>query len=145
KWDLLEVENKAALYLDEIRKVFTVEAAEINGYHNADYGKEWINGNATQVNLHALLKRDSLPRSFPVGVVLPYKDGKVENVSVFLNSIEKYQAQALAVPWLKRHLAAQPRTKVELRYVTDRSFSEKAMKIFTEDMRLGGKESLAKE
>jgi hypothetical protein len=52
---------------------------------------------------------------------------------------------ALFVPWLNEFIQSHPRLAFELRFVGDRSFSEKAMQIFAADIKLNGKESLAKE
>jgi len=61
RWELLNVENKAKPYLDQLRERFTVMNAEINDYHNVDYGKEWVNGAPTETNLHATLRRRDFP------------------------------------------------------------------------------------
>jgi hypothetical protein len=42
-------------------------------------------------------------------------------------------------------VALHPKVNVELRFVKDRSFSEKAMRVFADDMRHLGKESLVKD
>src|SRR5215475_6118437 len=143
RWELLNVENEAKPYLDQLRERFTVTTAEINGSHNVDYGKEWVNGSATETNLHATLRRQDFPENFSISVVLPFKDGKVENVDGFLNSIELYKGLALSVDWLNDYLTNHPNVQVELRFVKDRSFSEKAMKSFAKDM--GRYQSLVNE
>ncbi len=134
RWELLNVENKAKSYLDQLRQGFTVTNAEINPYHNVDYGQKWVNGSATETNLHATLRRPDFPKNFSIGIVLPFKDGKVENVDGFLNGIERYKDLAFSVPWLKDYLMNHPNVRVELRFVNNHSFSEKAMKIFAKDM-----------
>ena len=134
RWELLNVENEAKPYLDQLRERFTVTTAEINGYHNVDYGREWVNGSATETNLHATLRLQDFPDNFSISLVLPFKDGKVENVDGFLNSIELYKGLALSVDWLNDYLTNHPNVQVELRFVKDRSFSEKAMKSFAKDM-----------
>jgi len=134
RWELLNVENKAKPYLDQLRERFIVTTAEINDYHNVDYGKEWVNGAPTETNLHVTLRRRDFPKNFSISVVLPFRDGKVENVDGFLNSIELYKGLALSVDWLNDYLTNHPDVQVELRFVKDRSFSEKAMKSFAEDM-----------
>jgi hypothetical protein len=144
-WNLLETENKAGEYLAPLRSRFTVETAEINGNHNVEYGKEWVNGNPAETNLHATLRRNDFPNNFFIGAVLPYKNNRVENVDLFLNGIERYRNLTLSVPWLSEYIASHPRVDVELRFVGDRSFGEKAMRIFTDDMRQIGKEALADE
>ncbi len=143
RWELLNVENEAKPYLDQLRDRFTVTTAEINPYHNVDYGQPPVNGDSKEINLHATLRRPDFPKNFSISVVLPFKDGKVENVDGFLNSIELYKGLALSVDWLNDYLTNHPDVQVELRFVKDRSFSEKAMKSFAKDM--GRNQSLVNE
>jgi hypothetical protein len=89
------------------------------------------------------LRRPDFPENFSISVVLPFKGGKVENVDGFLNSIELYKGLALSVDWLNDYLTDHPNVQVELRFVNDRSFSEKAMKSFAKDM--GRNQSLVNE
>jgi len=143
RWELLNVENKAKPYLDQLRERFTVTTAEINPYHNVDYGQPPVNGVSKEISLHANLRRPDFPENFSISVVLPFKDGKVENVDGFLNSIERYIGLALSVDWLNDYLTNHPNVQVELRFVNDRSFSEKAMNSFAKDM--GRNQSLVNE
>jgi hypothetical protein len=143
RWELLNVENEAKTYLDQLRTHFTVTAAEINGYHNIEYGKEWANSSPTETNLHATLRRRDFPKNFSVGIVLPFKDGKVENIDSFLNNIERYKDLAFSVNWFKSYLMNHPNVRVELRLVNNRSFSEKAMNVFVKEMEQ--KQSLVNE
>lgn len=145
KWDFLDAENKAGKHLQALKQTFAVEAAEVNSYHNVDFGEEWINGKAGAQNLQATLNRKDLPRNLRIGIALPFKNGEVEGVDAFLGSVDRYLNRALSVPWLNRFMHTRSGTWVELRFVGRRSFSEKAMQIFAADMRLRGKESLVKE
>jgi len=143
RWEMLNVENKARPYLDQLRERFTVTTAENNPYHNVDYGQPPVNGVSREINLHANLRRPDFPENFSISVVLPFKDGKVENVDGFLNSVELYKGLALSVDWLNGYLTNHHNVQVELRFVNDRSFSEKAMKRFAKDM--GRYQSLVNE
>jgi len=84
--------------------------------------------------LHATLRRRGFPKNFSIGIVLPFKDGKVENIDGFLNNIERYKNLVFSVTWFKNYLMSHPNVWFELRFVNDRSFSEKAMKVFTKEM-----------
>lgn len=44
KWNILGVQNRASETLTLLRGQYTVESADINGYHNVDYGKKWSRG-----------------------------------------------------------------------------------------------------
>lgn len=145
KWDALDAENKAGKYLTLLRGTYSVEWAELNGYHNVDYGKEWVNGNSQQDNLRAKLTRKDVPKNFSFGIALPFQDGKVENVDRFIASIDAYRNLILSVPWLRKFITTHPQLDYELRFVGDCSFSEKAMQSFAADMKLKGKESLVNE
>jgi hypothetical protein len=145
KWDALDAENKAGRYLKLLRDTYSVEWVELNGYHNVDYGKEWVNGNSQQDNLRAKVTRKDVPRNFSFGIALPFKDGKVENVDTFIASIDAYRNLILSVPWLREFITTHAQLDYELRFVGDRSFSEKAMQSFTADMKLKGKEALINE
>jgi len=145
KWNLLNVENKVGKYLRELQGSFEVESAEINSYHNVDFGKEWVNGAAGAENLQAVLKRSDLPPGFQIGLVLPYESGEVRGVNTFIGNANHYIDRVLSIPWLKDFIRSNSRMGFELRFVSDRSFSAKAMQIFASDMRLKGKESLVKE
>ncbi|HST53313.1 MAG TPA: hypothetical protein VLJ61_14980 [Pyrinomonadaceae bacterium] len=145
QWDLLDAENKTGKYLQALKGIYTVEAAELNSYHNVDFGKEWVNGSSGEDNLQATLRRKDLPKNFQIGIALRFKGGEVEGVEGFKNAADRYINLALSVPWVKEYMASKPNMEFELRYVGDRSFSEKAMREFAADMRLKGKDSLVNE
>lgn len=144
-WDALDAENKAGKYLQVLRQTFEVEHAEVNPYHNVDFGDEWINGKTGADNLQVRLKRKDLPDNLKIGLVLPFKNGAVEGVDTFVGSVDRYLNLIRSVPWLDTFIRSESKDYFELRYVGDRSFSEKAMQIFAADMRLQNKESLVKE
>ena len=145
KWKLLDVENKASTSLRALERAYVIESAEINNYHNVDFGKEWVGGSSEEENLQVVLKRKDLPSNVQIGVVLPYKSGAVEGVNGFIANANHYIDLLLSVSWLKEFIGKNPRMNFELRFVRDRSFSEKAMQLFAADMRLKGKESLVTE
>jgi hypothetical protein len=145
QWELLDAENQAGKYLQALKETYSVESAEIDSTHNVDFGKEWVKGDSGVKNLQAVLKRKDLPENFQIGIVLPFNNGEVRGVDSFLGGVDHYLNLALSVQWLKEFMHSEPNFSFELRFVGDRSFSEKAMQIFAADMRLKGKESLVKE
>jgi hypothetical protein len=145
QWESLDAENKAGEYIEILKGSYSIKSVEVNGYHGVDYGKEWVNGDSTQDNLQAILKHKDLPENFLIGIALPYVNGRVENVDVFISSIERYRKLIFSVPWLNEYIAAHPKDDFELRFVGDRSFSEKAMQSFAADMKPQGKEALISE
>lgn len=144
-WHLLDTENKAGRFLASLRSKFTVETAEIGGFHNVEYGKEWVNGNSTETNVHVGLRRKDFPSNYFVGAVLPYKNNQVENVDVFMSNIDSYHNLALSVPWLREYMTSHPKISIELRFIRSLSFGEKAMEVFASDMKQMGKEDLVRE
>lgn len=145
KWELLDAENQAGKYLQALRQTFLIESAEVNSYHSVDFGEEWVNGDSGVQNLQVTLKRKDLPRNLQIRVVLPYKNGEVDGLNAFWGNVDRYLNLVLSQHWLNRLMRSQATMNFELRFVGERSFSHKAMKIFAADMTLKHKEFLVKE
>lgn len=88
-----------------------------------------------------MLKKTNSPVSFSIQLKLPIQNEKVENLDNFQNKINKYQDLIFSIPWLKNYIESGKRN-VELRFIKNRSFSEKAMKKFAADMNKIGKSEL---
>ena len=144
-WELLDAKNRAGKSFETLKQLFVIEHAELNSYHDLDFGKEWINGDPDVQNLQVILQRRDPPANLRIGIALPFKNGAVEGVDTFMAGFDRYVNLVLSVPWLDSFIRSNPRTYFELRYVGERSFSEKAMQVFAADMRLQKKESLVKE
>ncbi len=97
------------------------------------------------MNLHATLRKASFPPGVSVALVLQLVQGKVEGVDRFFASAEKYEILALSVPWLRQYLNSNPRVAVRICYVQDRSFGDKALRTFTEDMRFRDRPDLIEQ
>src|SRR5262245_26888550 len=122
--------TKLVIILTNYAKGFAVIGQEINGYHNVDYGREWSNTGPTQMNLHVLLTRKDFPKNFVVTATLPFREARVENVNVLLNDVDHLKNLVQSVPWLKVYVSHHPRTRIELRFVNNRSFGDKPMQSF---------------
>jgi hypothetical protein len=144
-WELLDAKNKAGKYFETLTQRFLIMEAEVNSYHNLDFGQEWINGDSGVENLQVSLDRNDPPANLSIGIALPFKNGAVEGVDTFMTGVDRYVNLVLSVPWLNEFIRSNPRTYFQLRYVGDRSFGEKAFQIFAADMRLQKKESLVRE
>jgi hypothetical protein len=144
-WKLLNVENRVGGILTTLRGKYVVESAEINPYHGVAYGVSWKGNQSHEENLHVVLRKVSFPPSFSESAILLYRDGQVSGTENFLQNATKYEELILSVPWLKTLTEKYPRYKIELLWVHDRSFSEKAMNLFAADMRAMGKSALADE
>jgi hypothetical protein len=66
-------------------------------------------------------------------------------VGEIADRIAPYVTLALSVPWLSEYRASHSEQKMYIRFVHDRSFSEKAMQNFAADMKKLSKQSLADE
>jgi hypothetical protein len=145
QWDLVGVENRAPDSFAELRRNFEVEHARINPYRSVDYGYVGEEKGPHEQNLLATLHQPSLPPNLAEDVVLLFHDGRIEGVSELTERIGPFVTLALSVPWLNEYRANHPEQKMYIRFVHDRSFSDKAMQNFTADMKLLRKESLADE
>ena len=143
--ELLDAENRASDALAMLRTKYVVESAEINPYHGVAYGLDWKSHQPHEENLHAVLRRETFPKGFYEDAILLYNDGKVLGTEDFVQNAGKYEKLALSVPWLSSLLSKYPRLAVSVFWVHDRSFSDKAMRIFAADMDILEKGALASE
>ena len=135
EWELLGSEDRAGDALAALRARYEVVASEVNPYHHPEYGTATYKGEPEQVNLHVTLRKTSFPPNVSVALVLQQVQGKVEGVERFLANAEKYESLALSVPWLSQYIKDNSRIPVRISYIQDRSFGDKALRTFTEDMR----------
>lgn len=143
-WEILEVQNKAGNTFAELQKDYKIVSAEINSNHDFDFGDEWEKDKILEKNIHFLLRKDDFPTSFSIRLKLTTQKDKVENLESFQNKINKYHELIFSVPWLKNFIENGKRN-IELRFIKNRSFSEKAMKKFADDMNKIGKKDLIAE
>jgi hypothetical protein len=122
-----------------------VVAADVNPYHDAASGKAWDEGIPHEENLHTTLTRAGFPPPFHDSVILLHENGRVTGAEEFLRRAGPYEELVLSVPWLSRLLAKYPQWGIDLVWVHDRPFSDKAMKQFAADMHQLGKDDLADE
>jgi hypothetical protein len=145
QWDVLGVENRAPESFAVLRRNIEVQHARINPYRSVDYGYIGNEPRPHEENLLATLRQPSLPSGVVEDVVLLFHDGKIEGVGEIADRIAPYVALALSVPWLREYRTSHAEQKMYIRFVHDRSFSDKAMQNFAADMKQLGKQSLADE
>lgn len=145
EWRLLDVENRAGPALATLRVRYTVAGGEISDVESFEYGLKRATMKPGETNLLVTLHRPDLPESFADELVLPYRDGAAEGMDRFLRDAPAYEALALSVPWLASYLRTHPKMPVHLSYVHDASLNDKAMRAFTADMHVLGKDALAAE
>jgi hypothetical protein len=142
QWKILGVENRAGDVLALLRNQYVVEGADINDYHNNYYGREWVKGQLRETNFHVTLRKLSFPTDFSEEAILAFGDGKVRGVDEFLRQIGSYEQLVNSVPWLAQYREQNPSVLLQLIFVHDQSFGDKAMSVFASDMKLIGKPEL---
>jgi hypothetical protein len=144
-WNLLGSEERAGQALHTLRTTYEVVTAELTPYHHPEYGTATYKGEPEEMNLHASVRKSAFPRNVADALVLRYANGRVEGVDEFLKSAGKYETLALSVPWLDKYIRDHPRMAFRISYVHNQSFGDKAMRVFTADMKLRGREDLIEQ
>jgi hypothetical protein len=139
---LLETRNKLGAELGQLEGRYTLKKTAINGISSFDVGTlDYSTEKFPRWN--AELHRNDLPPNVLIGVSLPYENHKLTNFDVFLGKIDAVVGLAMSVPWLSKYLAEHPETKMEIRFVTDRSMSQLAVHNFSQIMKDLGAEDFA--
>jgi hypothetical protein len=127
--------------LSVLRTQYNVDRSEITSGVSIHYGQDWKNGHPQQENALFVLRRDSFPQLFRDWIVLPFHNETVYGANELLKSAAKYENLALSIPWLNeiRHNLSIP---MDLQFLQERSFSEKAMGVFANDMNRKGRANL---
>jgi hypothetical protein len=76
-------------------------------------------------------------------VSLRYHDKALSGVDALLTRVPQYAALVLSVPWIRKYLAENPHTTVELRYVNGLSLSPKALASLRDDLQKHDRAALA--
>ncbi|MGC1648891.1 MAG: WG repeat-containing protein [Candidatus Sulfotelmatobacter sp.] len=145
EWNLLGSDERAGEALQKLRTAYEVVTAKLTPYHHPEYGTATYKGEPEEMNLHASVRKDTFPPNVTYALVLRYANGKVEGVDEFLQSADKYEKLALSVPWLNKYIHDDPRLAFRISYVHNQSFGDKAMRVFTADMKLRGREDLIEQ
>ena len=145
-WNLSNVKAHASDALRKIGNEYEILSSDINPYHDVTFGV-YVKDSTVEgeENLHVDLRRRDFPAGFLLRAILLYKDNTVSGVDQFLQTVPRYEDLVLAVPWLARLRANQPKGGTTLLWVHDKSLSDKALQNFAADMHVVGKDSLADE
>lgn len=141
-WELLRARKKAGSALDQIKAKYQILAAEVNPYHNVNYGVEWENDKPHETNLHVTVRRSSFPTNLRDEVVLKMNGSETEGVVRFLQSASKYEDLVLSTPLFEEYIRQHSRTPVWISYVHDASLGDKAMRVFEADMHAIGRDDV---
>jgi hypothetical protein len=142
RWEALGAQHKAGDALESLKRTYQVRRADVNSYHDLDFGKEWKDGRPHEENLHVDLWRPGAPENFVVDAILLHNGQQTEGVNDLLEKSGAYEQLVLSVGWLKKYLDDHPGDHAWLFYVHGRSLTEKGMRIFAADMKAAGREDL---
>lgn len=142
EWNLKGAEEMVGDALASIRQKYQITNTEITPYHHPEYGTATYKGEPEEVNLHAMLRKNSFPRNVSVALVLKDNKGRVEGIPQFLDSADKYEDLVFSVPWLRKFIQDNPKAHFRISYVHNASFGEKAMRTFAGDMKLRERDDL---
>jgi hypothetical protein len=134
-WNRLDAQRLVGSEIAPIVERFTLLSSEVSNLSSIDLdGLEAWN---------ARLRSKDLPPNLIIGVSLSRKKGKLPAVDAFVSRSPEYAELVLSVPWLHAYLNDKPNSKIELRFVNDRSLSWKAERDLAQDLRSHGKPELA--
>jgi hypothetical protein len=142
RWESLGAQHKAGDALASLSRSYQVRRADVNSYHNLDFGKAWDGGEPHEENLNINLWRPGFPKNFVVAATLLRQGLQTEGVDTLPERSRDYEQLVLSVEWLKAYMDAHPDEHAWLFYVHGRSLSEKGMKIFAADMQAAGRDDL---
>jgi hypothetical protein len=141
----LDADNRAGTALAKLREHYSVLSTEINRFHHPEYGIKWSEKQPYEENLHVELKRPEMSAGVSDVLVLLVKDGEVVGVDSYLQNMGKYEELFNSVPWLVQFARTYGSVPVRISFVHDKSFGDKALQVFSADMRAIGKQNLADE
>ena len=145
EWQQMGAEDRAGAALAQLRQRYLIRRSEVSGDLGLTYGAEWKDGVPREMNLQADMRMVSFPKNLVIAAVFPIHDGKVEGVDAFLTAGSKYEGIILTNPWLMRSLREHPDVGAWLEFSKEVSFSDKAMRIFSADMRAIGRDDLVQQ
>jgi len=143
QWETLGAQNRAGDALETLKRDYQIRSAEVNSYHNLDYGTKWEKSSGPrEENLHADLRREEWPKHFYLAAILLHHDQQTDGVDDLREGARKYEDLIFSIPWINEYYKAHPDDYSWLFFVHGRSFTEKAMRIFADDMKEVGHEGL---
>jgi hypothetical protein len=138
QWNLLGAEQVAPDALSILRRAYKVRRAEVNSYHNLNYGKEWSGGEPHEENLDVDLWRPGFPKNFVTSAILLRDKGATQGVDSVSERAALYEKLVLSIKWLTDYFADHPQENAWLFYVHGESLTDKGMQIFAADMNGAG-------
>jgi len=134
-WNLLDTENRIGADVAPVFASFTPVKSEISYVSSID-----LDGDQSW---NAVLRSAEFPSNLVAGVSLRYHNKALSGVDTLLTRVPQYAALVMSVPWIRKYLADNPHTTVELRYVNGLSLSPKALASLREDLQKHDREAMA--
>lgn len=141
-WNMIGVQDKDATSLAKLRQHFTIRYADINTYNDLPFNEVPNQGKKVDENLQVILWRPEFPPHFTIEAHLLREQGQTLGVDEVFDKTNHYANTVLAVPWLAGFLRAHPEQGAYIVYVHGTSMTDKAMRIFAQDMHLTGHDAL---
>ncbi|MCU1286787.1 MAG: hypothetical protein JWO13_3137 [Acidobacteriales bacterium] len=134
EWNALDTEAKIGTEIRPITERYKLKKTAISCLASIDLDK---------CGWNAELVSPSLPSGMVIGIGLPFDHNKLIGVEAFLSRADYFSNLVRSVPWLAEWEREYPATKIELRFVRDRSLSTKALQSVIEDLKKHGNSLLA--
>jgi hypothetical protein len=142
RWELVWAQHASADALAVLRRVYQVRSATVNSFHDLAFGKAWDGGEPHEENLHATLWSEGFPKGFTVTAILLRQNGNTKGASELLKRVPMYTDLVFSVPWLDAYLKSHPEEHASMFYVHGESLTDKAMRVFADDMKAIGRNDL---
>jgi len=138
EWNMIGVRDKDSESLAELRKHFTVRYADINTWNDVAFNEVPNTGKTVDENLQVILWRPGFPPKFVIEAHLLRKNGVTEGADELPEKANRYANAVLAVGWLHEFFRKHLQEGGFVTYVHGLSMTDKAMRIFSADMKAVG-------
>ena len=145
EWNMAGARDLAGDALDVLSRRYDIVSAEVHSFHHPEYGTATYKGEPKETNLHVALRKASLPPNVRVALVLAQVAGKIVGTEAFLSKVERYEDAVMKLSWLRTFIEANPLIPIQISFVHDRSFGDKALRTYAADMQLRGRPDLIAE
>ena len=145
RWKEIGANDIAGDALAQIRKHYVIRRSEVSPFRSLVVYSAFDKEQSIKDNLHVDAWRANFPENLAEAAVFPMVNDSPAGVDSFLSNAPKYEAMVLGNEWIIRSLRAHTDMGAWLYFVENASCSEKALKIFTADMHLLGRDELAQD
>jgi hypothetical protein len=140
-WNRLGSKVNVAGPFGEIESRFEILDSSIVTISSIDVGEaEFGSSHGWKVELRP--SRVDYPLT--IGLFLPFAKGQQPTTETFLRRVNYFIDLVTSVQWLRTYVEGHPPTRVDLRFVGDRSFSIKAATSMVHDLRRNGQTAVSK-